>query len=159
MALSFLLFQKGTCCVTDKSCADCAPGNIFRIFLVENLDFFPVDEDPAVALAEVAGLGAARLGLEPVQEEDAGHGAAVTQDGPPADGPTAVAGRMRFSLRMFWTLDPTLTRADVAAFAEDGLYFDPDPIFTPAPTPPEAAAPCPGSAGGCSRGAPTCGRR
>lgn len=47
---------------------------------------------------------------------------------------------MRFSLRVFCTLDPTLTRADVAAFTEDGLYFDPDPMFTPAAALPEAAA-------------------
>ena len=48
---------------------------------------------------------------------------------------------MRFSLRVFCTLDPTLTRADVAAFTEDGLYFDPDPDFMPGPELPEAEAP------------------
>jgi hypothetical protein len=48
---------------------------------------------------------------------------------------------MRFSLRVFCTLDPTVTRAEVATFVEDGLYFDPDPDFTPGPELPEAEAP------------------
>jgi hypothetical protein len=40
---------------------------------------------------------------------------------------------MRFSVRVYCSRLPVLSRADLAQFVEDGVYVDPDPRFDPAP--------------------------
>jgi hypothetical protein len=40
---------------------------------------------------------------------------------------------MRFSVRVYCSRLPALSRADLAQFVEDGVYVDPDPRFDPAP--------------------------
>jgi hypothetical protein len=39
---------------------------------------------------------------------------------------------MRFSVRVYCSRLPLLSRADLAQFVEDGVYVDPDPRFDPA---------------------------